>query len=393
MARVSFREINTASTGASTGAPFGLKCLALLARYGAGFTNPTQSVSSGDYWGVENSSTGVGSINISGSDKNFRDNTGNPFVVGDEGKYLLIVDPTNRKNIGIYKIPTGGYVSASTVTLDFRSGAAEYPVQNLSDNMDWYLFADNYQVPVTDGDYFRLQTPHAYGWEIEVAYIGAASDKGFQIRIATDGSWGSARKVGPVYAGVDDSDVCWFYADVDGDHVFLWLHNSTNNQFDGIFSGNITEFDSDRVDSEKVIVLGCADSTPGTWDGISTIDRLYPSTNAVSSGFVWNDNLQKQQPIFAYDLSYRNSNESFTMWTSKQVNHRTSNWEFIEGQPYAADVNTVEGEHEKVGKLAGIFRCPTTPTSKTAYDDDGTRDKYVIQKGFAVNWDGWTQQH
>ncbi len=179
------REITTATTGTATGFPFASKCLALFLQNVLGYTNAVESVFSGSYFSTEKSGVN-GSINITATDKTFRDTTAASFVVGDTGKWLLLVDNTNPRNSGFYKVT---HVDANNVTLDFRSGAAEYPTQNLGANLSWWLLADNYQVPITDQDYFRLRTPHAAGWEIEVLYVDPGVDQGYEVRLSVDANW------------------------------------------------------------------------------------------------------------------------------------------------------------------------------------------------------------
>jgi hypothetical protein len=351
-----------------------------------------------DYWTTEKTGTN-GSINISGSDKNFRDTTASSFVVGDDGKWLLLVDATNPRNSGIYKAT---YVSASTMTLDFRSGAAEYPTQNLGDNLSWWLLSDSYQVPTRRDAWFRLQTPHVDGWEIEVSLVGDASFRdGLKVRLATDGSWGGSKIVGPVYAGVDSTDAPWFYcaANTEGEFVNLFFHNPTGDQYGGFIAANLDLFDADRVAAESVALMGNSDSNSAYWSNQNTYEKT-PSATNVSQGTIWSDRPPDTvQTCRMMEMSWRNSNEGFTQWASAEDNARISATQFLEGQPVIVDPNNAEpiGEYELVGSLKGVWGVHYgTGGERTAHTDPngtGTLNRFHIRNGLGIEWPGVTEQH
>jgi hypothetical protein len=385
------REISTTSTGTNTGIPFGIKALAMFLRFAIGYTNPTQSAGSDDFWSYEKTGSN-GSINLTGSDKDFQDSTASSFEATDVGKWILTVDSTNPENTGLYEITARA--SATNITIDFRSGAAEYPTQNLGANLTWYLLADDYEVPETDENYFRLQTPHSNGWEIQVQYSDPGSDNGLEISLAADGDWGGSKLLQTVYTGVDDNDTCWFYtsADTEGNFINFAFHNSTNSQFGGFIVSNVLLYDVDRSSDESVALMGNTSSVIGTWASTTTYERVNDGTN-VARGLIWDEIRQSAVACYMMSITYKDDVNGLTRWTSGEANSRTGNWDFIDGQPIAIDPDNSDGFFEIVGSLQGMYLCSSQIGVLTATDDDGTKDKFHINNGIAISWPGYTEQH
>lgn len=346
-----------------------------------------------DYWTFEKSGSN-GSINITGSDKRFQDTTAASFVAGDDGKWILIQDSTNSENSGWYKVT---FVDASNVDLDFRSGAAEYPTQNLGANLSWWLMSDSYEVPLRPRCYWRLQTPHATGWEIEVLYDNPSTYQKLEIRLAPGAAWGGSQILTTVHTGLPDGSAAWFYcaADDTGDFINFVFHNSTSNYYGGFVAGNLTEYEPDRAAVELVALMGNSNSSTTAWGNSTTYERgLIDGTN-LTEGSIWENRLAKVQTCYMLEPSYYNSDLGLTKWTSGQINQRTGNWDFLEGQPIIIDPDNIQpiGEYEIAGNLAGMFLMPNQATVRTAYDDVGTRDRFHINDGVAIEWPGYTAQH
>jgi hypothetical protein len=344
-------------------------------------------------WSTEKSGSN-GSINITGSDKTFQDSTAASFTAGDTGKWLLLVDSTNPENSGFYKAT---FVDASNVTLDFRSGATEYPTQNLGANLSWWLLGDDYQIPQRRDAWWRLQTPHANGWQIEVKWSDAGTDQGFQIRVAADGNLGGSKVLPTVYIGVDDSDTTWFYCAGDdaGEFINFFFHNATSAQYGGFIVSNLILSEPGRSSDEQVALMGNTESLAGTWSNLSTYQRSYADSRNVTYGSVWNDIVDTYRTIIMMEPSYYNSTQGLASWTGRTVNSRTGNWDFLEGQLVITDPDNLEaiGEYEIVGSLQGFYLTSTQATDRTAYDDDATKDRFHVLDGHAVEWPGYTQQH
>lgn len=161
MASTWLREINNTVPAYGTGMEFYFKCLAFFLTKICGFTNFVDGSEGGGTLSSTIAGTN-GEFNLSGSDKNFRDTVAGSFTSGMVGDWIVIAD-SNRDNAGIYKITA--FVSSTTVTVDFRSGATEYPAQTTG--VDWWVIdADataatgtitgKAATSITDGDWIRV---------------------------------------------------------------------------------------------------------------------------------------------------------------------------------------------------------------------------------------------
>ena len=339
-----------------------------------------------------------GSINISGTDFIFEDTTAAAFVGGDTGKWVVIADPTNPRNSGIYKAT---FSTANRVTIDFRSGGAEYPTQNLGANLVWSMLSDSYLVPTRNGDYFRLRTPHANGWEIEVKIddpkTGALSyDKGVVVRVATDANWSGSKILSEVYTGVDNTDVVWSYCAGDdaGEFINFFFHNSTNNEYGGFVAANLDLTELDRLPAEQAVLMGNRDGVTAWTANTYTRDH---SDTKLARGDLWSDKEQHPAKCYMIEASYADESLGFSGWISRTVNVRNSNqWDFIDGVPVVIDPNFElysQNEFEMAGKVKGVVLTSGAATVRTALNDAGTLDKFHIQDGLAIEWPNVTQQH
>jgi len=155
------REINNPVPAYGTGIEFYFKCLAFFLTKICGFTNFVDGTEGAGTLSSTVAGTN-GEFNISGSDKNFRDTVAGSFTSGMVGDWIVIAD-SNRANAGIYKITA--FISSTTVTVDFRSGATEYPVQTTG--VDWWVIdaaataatgtiTGKAATSITDGDWIRV---------------------------------------------------------------------------------------------------------------------------------------------------------------------------------------------------------------------------------------------
>jgi hypothetical protein len=118
----------------------------------------------------------------------------NPFVAGDVGKYLVLVDATNPENCGIHEIMV--YNGAGSVDIDFYAPAGVYPLS--ASGISWWLLDDGSQgsvkVPQTPGDWCVLRVNHAsYPWEMRLEFIGGSAGgngytDGALVQVATEAS-------------------------------------------------------------------------------------------------------------------------------------------------------------------------------------------------------------
>lgn len=88
-----------------------------------------------------------------------------PFVIGDIGKFLCILDATNPENCGIYEIT--GYNATNQVLINFYVPGGTFPTAQ--GGLTWWMFDTNNAsyTPVTYGDYFVVRSPHStYPFEV-----------------------------------------------------------------------------------------------------------------------------------------------------------------------------------------------------------------------------------
>lgn len=382
------REMNTSTVGVGTGYPFFQKCLALFLQNCCGYGNATDAPVSGSFFSTEKSGTN-GSINPTASDKDFEDTTAASFVAGDVNKWLLVNDTVNPSNSGWYKITA--LVSASKVTIDFRSAAAEYPVQNTGANLSWWLMADNYDCPITDGDYWRLQTPHAAGWEVEAVMRYSSNNKGIEFRVAADGSWAGSKILPTAYLYCFDSRAIWSYvvADTEGENLHIATHNATDGYYQGIIVSRLAASEADRLEHELVGLTGPKSAVNGT-----TYQRNY-SNNYLPTD-VWSDQIGSIGRGYFVEMSYQNNDEGVIRYGSKQVNHRNGDkWDILDGSPILIDPTNVSasGTYEWPGFISSIKLIPQVASVRTAYDYQGTKDVFHMQGGLGFEWPGVTPQH
>jgi hypothetical protein len=301
------REVSTSGTGSSTGIPFALKATALFLRYCLGFTEDGSTAS----FAIEKSGTN-GAINT-GNNKRFMDTVAGSFVSGDTGKWLLVCG--DSRNAGWYKVT---YIDANNVDLDFRSAATEYP--NVQTGLSWYLMANTYSPP-TNGQYFRLKTPHIYGWSLQLLY-STADNQRVEATLAPDGNWSTT--IGPAYSGSTNSTTNWVYCEADsyGQWVHLMFHQSTNNRHNGLLVTTFEPFETGYENIEKVGLFGSSSSAVGDFDN-TAFQRVYDASH-VGQGFVWDSAFAIQRHAYMVEPTYAGYASGLSKWTSRERNRRRS---------------------------------------------------------------------
>jgi hypothetical protein len=342
-----------------------------------------------------------GSINLSGSDYILEDTTAASFVSGDASKYALVVDPTRPENSSIFKIAS--YTSASQVVINYVSGAGEYPTSYTGADLVWHIFAEDYQVPDQQSEYFRVETPHSYGWALEVSRNVYTTRIGMKARLAYDGNWAGTKVGSYVYCGCNDSNSLWGYASMSSEHINFAFHNSTQNYYGGFLVGNVDQSDTGArarvgTDGSLVAIMGCKSSDSGNWGNTITYERLNTGIDIIG-GYMWNDKDKAEQDCYALESTYKDVTESLCRSTSGEISDRTSRWDFIEGQPLVTDYDVTSRQFEIVGYMKGWFLCSqNAPNRNSLDDDDGTsvisQCRFHLYGGNAMSWTpGVTAQH
>jgi len=421
------------------------------------------SISDASYFSTEKNGSN-GEINLTGSDFNFKDATASLFVVGDEGKWLLLCDNatssgtgdsvsapvageqtltdaaglfvasddgrliaisgmTNPRNNGVFLVtyisatqvkyvnPTGGaetadfswsissrisgiykistYVDATTVTIDLRSGATEYPTQRVSpdDDIVWHVLAEDYQLPNRDTQWFRLTTPHAYGWAVEIQRNTGSTYVGATARVAVDGSFAGSKIIGPVYFGANSTDEVWFYASISPEKIIFPFHNVTDSNWGGFIVSHLEALESsEKANESKIALMGDANSDYNQWGNNWTFGW---SIDDVNGGYTWN--YGQSMRCSACDLSYRNSTESLRRQSGRGMNKRTGKYDLVRAL-FIQDRNNDSGYYERLGALLGFYVSPAI-AEKTAIDNVWTKNKFHITSGLVMDWPGYTPQH
>lgn len=402
MANHWLREVRYA-TAARAGINFYSKCLCWWMYHVLGYTNFVETVASGSYDPTNPATepnliyaTAVGSINVTGADKNFRDSTNSPFLVGHVNYWILLVDPTNEENSGWYKITA--YVDASNVTIDYRSGAAEYPVQNVSNNMDYYMMAEDNNCPSTLTDEWQLRTPHVDAWEIKFILQGnyylrteVALDTfavGNKILKHADPDWkhfGQSNRstVTDIYYYAEGSD--------DGAHLNIYMMTTAGTS--GTSAATISKmspFDTSPAHSaDELWVLAGGDSVPG-WDA----EQFMPNNdfNNRWTGYVWRELDASVNRCFPLEWSYADSTVGFTRWGSSESNARTSKIDIKPNITFVIDHANSQDKYEIMGGYPGLSSCRANMPKMQTIDDAGTKDKLQIVRGFVIPWPNVTPQ-
>jgi hypothetical protein len=282
---------------------------------------------SNSYWSFLKSGTN-GEFNLTGSDEDFRDSVAGVFAASDVGKWLVIAG--NNRNAGVYKIT--GYTSSSTVTVDFRSAATEYPTAQTG--LSWWMIDETGSTPIGEGDYFRLKTPHAHGWEVEIAYYAVIEVPAYtahprtSMRVARNGIWGD-NDSSKVWWGVNNSRNGYYYGmfDTAGEMLAYMVHQITTNLYNGSMVCNITPYETGHSTEELVAVMGSVISTwshsdSGTFNhniGGGTTNYGY-----AGHGYIWRGWSNAERDVLMMEATYAGSANGLEKWTSREKNRRLS---------------------------------------------------------------------
>jgi hypothetical protein len=358
-----------------------------------GYTNFAESVSSGSYDPTDNTgvTTGTnGELNPSGTDKDLRDTTASAFAAGDVGKWVLVKDSSNPENSGWYRITA--YIDADNVTLDFRSGATEYPTN--ATGLSWWMMAEDNNTPNTLTDEWQLRTPHTDGWEIKFVLQG---DRYLYVSIALDtfavGNKILAQRTVGQTSNVDANTI-YYYAEgeTDGSMLNIWhFTTSTSSGCDLLSVGKITPFDTSPAHSAAELwALGGSNNTPNSDNRF--IERSVSNTIAQSYA-VWRDDPVTEEDCFIAEWVYNGYDTGFTQNTSLEQNARVSKTDIKDGLTLVMDEDNLRDRYEMLGALDGLFGCRANLNKMQTLDDAGTKDKVHLRDGIVVEWPGFTPQY
>lgn len=341
---------------------FWQKCVALWLRYVMDFSLQADVCASGKSW-VSTEKTGThGSFD--GSSFNFVETVSTPFASSDRGKVLVVNDPVNPENCGIYVITAVN--STSSVLIDFRAGTLEYPTVAPGNNITWYVCGGSYQCPSTNNDYCRLQSRHSTGWAVELTSRDGYYTEGLTFKIATTGSW-SGPVIGNLYnPGVQSSHGGggvvrmnhWMEGDYDNcewvhfiQHVsngFGTGYQAVGNQIQMISIERVTPIESGLPDADLLVLKGAL------WN--IGIGKDYGNRDYLdwSRGLSWCTDKGSEAVGYSVDYSYSGYASSFARQYRREQNMRRGNLlEAFYGEPYIIDPTNVANYYRYLGYLKG----------------------------------------
>lgn len=381
MARHWIRDAFAYNTGNYYGARF-MKQLTTWLINVLGYTFQSQSIGgSGSFITTEKSSTG-GTASFSGSSWTLSDSSA-PFVQADTGKWICIYDATHPENSGIYRLQD--FLTTSTIRVDFACEPTQYPT--VSTGIKWWLAAYDYQVPNTNSDYVRLQSPHSTGWAIELKI----QDVHVIARVAVDGNWSGSKILGSGNCYTYLSSVISRYSyysvvgTTDGKELVIATYDraadSTRNQL-----SIISEITPIEAGLPAIDLIGLA----GSWEDVSVADTAARNTDAQYTGTVgvWSSRANAGQLVYMVGYTSGGNANSLTGLTTRERNPRIGNKnECMYGTPLCLDYNNTSGRYQLLGSLGGHWTTRGSLPRTQPMTSDGTkRDRLHVWDGFVIQW-------
>jgi len=395
------REVCPKSSLSNYGTFAYIKFFALFLEKCCGYTFVSESVNTGSFRSTEKTGTGGA---FAGSTFTFTRSGGDStFASTDLGKWILILDATNPVNCGWYRII--GYTDANTIAIDFRSLPSEYPVA--ASSLSWWLMADNYANPSSDGNYIRLQTPHADGWQIQL--MATYSGNELALRLSLNGDWTATGKIlpgtgdlSPAYPrikgnyGGGENLWCFGLANTEGTMLHLWTYGPTLwYQPQHMCSVSLIEpFDSQHdVASERWALQGVNLGSGGNY-------FVNPWAHYDSRYLQWGNLVTWQERFnvaknYCYPLDPTRSweGEGFSYSSGhNEANARTGKNDYIDGTLMVKDYTNARDDYEIFGIVRGAYRMRRGFSAHKPLSRVTAKDTLHIANGLAVDWPGITPQ-
>jgi len=392
------REISFLTTPTRYGYSFYSKMLCYWMYNVLGYTNFSQSVTpvGSDTYNPAVAFTGNhASFNATGTDYNLVDATYGAFAIGDVGKWILIKSTTigEEANSGWYRVTANP--DGNTVTLDYRCGVGEFPIQHVGTNLEWWMLAEDENTPDTIGDYWRLRTPHADGWEVETLLNGNE----LRFRVSLDADWTASGKIlkGAATAnskvlssGATLSANTYQFAEAEsnGDHFNLWFMSTTAG-CQAVSIAKMQPYEALPLHAATELWVLAGGSTAA---GASAY--LMHGTNvAYWWGYVWREADRSVNNCYPLEWSHREYSYGFTQWTSAAINSRTGKNDVKPNVgPFVIDYLNVADKYEIMGMYPGMKECRKNFNKLQTLDVAGTKDMVHLYDGFVVSWPGLTPQ-
>lgn len=394
MANHHLREVRFQTTPDRAGISFWSKCLCWWMYHVLGYTNFAESVSANSYDPTDNTGVTTGtsaSFNATGTDKNLVETGAFSGAGADVGKWVLVVpDVGEEENGGWYRITANP--DANTVTLDFRSGAAEYPTQHVVTDMTWFMMAEDNNTPTTTADEWQLRTPHMDGWEIKCIL---SASRNLTVEMSLDTFTVGVKTLSTKIIGQSgnvDADHIYYYAEGEdsGAHLNFWHFTTDGGGNGGCLVGKLTPFETSPAhsDDELWTFIG-HDSVPAEHG--EYLDRGI-SAGAKMWGLVWRDDLRASIVTYIVEWSSVAANVGFVESTLNTINQRTGKNDIKANLTMMADVDNNNDRYEFVGSFGSMFECRENLVKMQTMDDVATKDKVHLRSGFCLPWPGYTPQ-
>jgi hypothetical protein len=305
--------------------------------------------------------------------------TTTPFVINqDEEKFVLIVDPTNDVNNGWYMIRR--VISTSKVELDFKAaGDNGEAFTAVASGLTWYMTANDFEIPSTNGDLFRLDSPSAQGWSIEIARAETFFDETLSTRVAVNGNWGGGKIIGPTEFETSVEGHRAFLCmelDTDGTYMNIWMtsewHDRSLQRQTAIMIDEISKIDPEFTADESVIIVG-----PGTAAAGYTPFNRNNTVNEMGHIYMWNEELNEQIDAWMVDLSVANNYQGIT---------GSSGASYPEGNRRLNRANySWEGPLNEVFDGTLIIKDPATDTyPQNHFELVGWTNGHLVVKNFSL---------
>jgi hypothetical protein len=388
------REVRLTASAARRGSAFYSKMLCWWLYNILGYTNFSESIGGGGGSYNPSAATGTNGV-LSNANFNLVDSTYASFSAGDVGKWVLIKDLTNPVNSGWYKITA--YVDANTVTIDFRSGATEYPTA--ATGLSWWMLAEDANTPVTNDDYWRLRTPHADGWEIEYFLYPSF---GIRVRVSLNADWTATGKIlerpgdgtsGYKWDGhtnLADGASAYWYAEgtTEGSRLNTWMYDTSNpSGISALSVAKLVPYETSPAHTAAELWLLVGNGAAHNVGGQQLTRGVSATTDW--NGFVWREadaSVRRCYVLewYAYDTYFSKMTEN---------NSRTGKIDLKPGVQFIVDYNNSINMYEVQGTLPVFEECRDNLAKMQTIDDAGTKDKAHLKSGFVVPWPGVTPQY
>ena len=340
------------------------------------------------------------------------------------GNFVCVVDATNAVNNGVFRIIQ--VISATQVELDFRADDNNGEAFTAASGLTWFGWGAGFEIPATDGDWFRLNSPHATTWGIEMTRSAWSTTVEMDIRVAVDGDWTGSKMLSGKETGFDDSvgsTVLCMEVDTGGEYLNYWANsvpgtqaNLAGNTANGFIVCDVTAIEPDRLPIERIALFGPEAVTFWQQTWMKRFNTTIASTNTsdIGSGRVWDDGVQVQRRCYFVGVSHNFSTDGFNGDYLKEANHRLANrtageppWDVPRNEVFDGSLIIQDPDHTSTvfgfefvgwakGHLTARWLDKWSTNSNNRYNvqcsqGGGSGNKIYVFDGFVFGWpDGIT---